>query len=346
MNATRNETRRGVANGFREGWKEDATRWSERVLTALDALAAVALWGVFASTVVRFALFPPEERGDWATLTASTLVGLTFATITVYVLRETVCVWRESPCRLPKLELRARLRSASFPLWATAAVVVASTAKASPFDSTFATACASAVYVVCVDVGAAFFARRWGATVARDWRLALENDAASSDEETANEDAITSEKTAGCDVEKSDGKTANATPLDAFDGENELDGFEENDGETLAMQRRVRTEEGGTQIFGSVAVEFEGDAEVAPVFIAFCPPFEGVPSFDFEQIAGPEVALQASSVQPFGVRLEAKRRVAQTSEMLETQEVAGAETIRIEYFAAFPPFDETDDAAF
>ena len=345
MNATRNEMRRGVANGFREGWKEDAKRWSERVLTALDALAAVALWGVFASTVVRFALFPPEERGDWATLTASTLVGLTFATITVYVLRETVCVWRESPCRLPKSELRARLRSASFPLWATAAVVVASTAKASPFDSTFATACASAIYVLCVDVGAAFFARRWGATVARDWRLALENDATSFDEETPNEDAITSEKTAVCGVEESDGETSNATPLDAFEeGNAEL--AEEPDGETLATQRRVRTEEGGTQIFGSVAVEFEGDAEVAPVFIAFCPPFEGLPSFDFEQIAGPEVALQASSVQPFGVRLEAKRRVAQTSEMLEIQEVADAETIRIEYFAAFPPLDETDDAAF
>ena len=345
MNATRNETRRGVANGFRKGGKQDAKRWSERVLTALDALAAVALWGVFASTVVRFALFPPEERGDWATLTASTLVGLTFATITVYVLRETVCVWRESPCRLPKSELRARLRSASFPLWATAAVVVASTAKASPFDSTFATAFASAVYVLCVDFGAAFFARRWGATVARDWRLALENDATSFDEETPNEDAITSEKTAVCGVEESDGETSNATPLDAFEeGNAEL--AEEPDGETLATQRRVRTEDGGTQVFGSVAVEFEGDAAVAPVFIAFCPPFEGLPSFDFEQIAGPEVALQASSVQPFGVRLEAKRRVAQTSEMLETQEVADAETIRIEYFAAFPPLDETDDAAF
>ncbi len=342
MNATRNETRRGVASGFREGGKENAKRWSEIVLTALDALAAVALWGVFASTVARFALFPPEERGDWSTLTASTLVGLTFATITVYVLRETVCVWRESPCRLPKSELRARLRSASFPLWATAAVVVASTAKASGSDSTFATACASAIYVVCVDVGAAFFARRWGATVARDWRLALENDAASFDKKTSNGDALTSEKTAVCGVEESDGETSNATPLDAFEEENaEL--AEEPDGETLATQRRVRTEDGGTQIFGSVAVEFEGDAEVAPVFIAFCPPFEGVPSFDFEQIAGSEVALQASSVQPFGVRLEAKRRVAQT---FETQEVAGAETIRIEYFAAFPPFDETDDAAF
>ena len=342
MNATRNETRRGVANGFREGEKNDAKRWSERVLTALDALASVALWGVFASAVVRFALFPPEERGDWATLTASTLVGLTFATITVYVLRETVCVWRESPCRLPKSELRARLRSASLPLWATAAVVVASTAKASGFDSTFATAFASAVYVLCVDVGAAFFARRWGATVARDWRLALENDAASSDEETSNEDAVTFEKTARCGGEDGDGETANETPLGAFDGE-KAELAEEPDGETLATQRRVRTEGGGTQIFGSVAVEFEGDAAVAPVFIAFCPPFEGVPSFDFEQVAGPEIAVEPSSVQPFGVRLEAKRRNAQPS---ETQEVANVEKIRIEYFAAFPPFDETSEETF
>lgn len=342
MNATRNETRRGVANGFREGVKQDAKRWSERVLAALDALASVALWGVFASTVVRFALFPPEERGDWAAATASALIGLTFATIIVYILRETVCVWRESPCRLPKSELRARLRSASLPLWATAAVVVASTSDASGVDSTFTTACASAIYVVCVDVGAAFFARRWGATVARDWRLALENDASSSGKETSNESVATFEKTAVCDVEEGDGETANETPLGAFDGENaEL--AKEPDGETLATQRRVRTEGGGTQIFGSVAVEFERDAAVAPIFIAFCPPFEGVPSFDFEQIAGPEIAVEPSSVQPFGVRLEAKRRVTQPA---ETQTVANDETIRIEYFAAFPPFDETSEEAF
>ena len=342
MNATRNEMRRGVANGFREGWKEDAKRWSERVLTALDALAAVALWGVFASTVVCFALFPPEERGDWATLTASTLVGLTFATITVYVLRETVCVWRESPCRLPKSELRARLRSASLPLWATAAVVVASTADADGVDSTFATAFATAVYVVCVDVGAATFARRWGATVARDWRLALEDDAASTGKETSNEGVATSEKTTVCGVGKDDGETANETPLGAS-GEENAELAEEPDGETLATQRRVRTEDGGTQIFGSVAVEFEADAEVAPVFIAFCPPFEGVPSFEFEQVAGPEIAVAASSVQPFGVRLEAKRRITQPA---ETQEVANDEIIRIEYFAAFPPFEETERETF
>lgn len=342
MNATRNETRRGVANRFREGVKQDAKRWSERVLAALDALAAVALWGVFASTVVRFALFPPEERGDWAASTASALVGLTFATIIVYILRETVCVWRESPCRLPKSELRARLRSASLPLWATAAVVVASTADADGVDSAFATACASAVYVVCVDVGAASFARRWGATVARDWRLAFENDAASTGEETTNECVATSEKTPVYDVEEPDGKTANETPRGAFDDENaEL--AEEPDGETLATQRRVRTEDGGTQIFGSVAVEFEADAAVAPIFIAFCPPFEGVPSFDFEQIAGSEIAVDASNVQPFGVRLEAKRRITQPA---ETQPVANDETVRIEYFAAFPPFGETSEEAF
>ena len=238
--------------------------------------------------------------------------------------------------------MRARLRSASFPLWATAAVVVASTAKAGPFDSTFATACASAVYVVCVDVGAAFFARRWGATVARDWRLALENDATSTQTSASLENIVTSETSAVCDVEKSDGKTANETPVDVL-GEENAELAEEPEGETLATQHRVRAEDGETRIFGSVAVEFEADAEVAPVFIAFCPPFEGLPSFDFEQIAGPEIALKATSVQPFGVRLEAKRRVAQTAEL---QDFATDEKIRIEYFAAFPPFDETSETAF
>ncbi|MBQ9798677.1 MAG: hypothetical protein IJO40_01915 [Thermoguttaceae bacterium] len=341
MNAIPNEARRVVASAFRKTAKFNAKRWSERVLTALDALATVALWGFFASTVVRFALFPPEERGDWAALTASTLICLTFATITVYVLRETVWIWRESPCRLPKSELRARLRSASLPLWATAAVV-ASASGTSYSDAKFATVWAAAFYVLCVDVGAAFFARRWGATVARDWLLALENDAASSDKEPSNEDAATSEKTAICDVEEGDVEPSNETPVDAL-GEENAELAEEPEGETLATQRRVRAEDGETRIFGSVAVEFEADAEVAPVFIAFCPPFEGLPSFDFEQIAGPEIALKTTSVQPFGVRLEAKRRVAQTAEL---QDFATDEKIRIEYFAAFPPFDETSETAF
>ncbi len=329
MNATRNETRLGVANKFSEGAKRDAKRWSEILLAALDALASVALWSVFASTLVCFA-FVPSER-----LVASTLVFLTFAAPAVYVLRETVWVWRESPCRLPKSEFRARVRSAAFPLWATAAVVAAALG-ASGADAAFATACLAAFYVLCVDVGAAFFARRWGATVARDWRLALENDAASSEKKAPTEDVATLETAAVC-VDAENG-VANA-----LDAENEFDDGEENGGETIAMQRRVRTANGGTQIFGSVAVEFGGDAEVAPVFIAFCPPFEGVPAFDFEQIAGPEIAVRPSDVQPFGVRLEAKRRVAQAS---EPQEVADSEKIRIEYFASFPPFDETDDAPF
>lgn len=344
MNATRNETRRKGASGVGESAKRNVKRWSEIVWTALDALATVALWGVFASTLVRFALFPPARRVDLEAGAASTLVGLTFATITVYVLRETVWVWRDSPCRLPKSELRARLRSASLPLWATSAVVAAALAlTANGVDSTVATACATAVYVFCVDVGAARFARRWGATVARDWRLALENDATSTERETSVGNNATLATTDVCAVAQGGGETTEETSLDAFGGENELDGFEENDGETLATQRRVRTEGGGTQIFGSVAVEFEADAEVAPVFIAFCPPFEGVPSFDFEQVAGPETVVRATSVQPFGVRLEAKRRLLQA---LEPQEFANREAVRIEYFASFPPFDETDDAAF
>ena len=340
MNATRNETRPGVANEFGESAKRNATRWSETLLTTLDALASAALWGVFASTLVRCA-FVPSER-----VVASTLVFLTFATPALYVLRETVWVWRDSPCRLPKSEFRARVRSASLPLWATAAVVAAAFG-ANGGDSACVKTCATALYVLCVDVGAARFARRWGATVARDWRLALENDATSSTKKVAVENVLTFETAAVCDVGEKKERAATNAVLNADPFEEEKEDFDETDGEidgeTLATQRRVRTANGGTQIFGSVAVEFEGDAEVAPIFIAFCPPFEGVPSFDFEQIAGSEIAVEPSSVQPFGVRLEAKRRNLQP---METQEVANDETIRVEYFAAFPPFGESSEEAF
>ena len=336
MNATRNKARRDVASGFGESASRNVRFWCERVLTALDALATVALWGVFASTLVRCALAPSERSA------ASTLVFLTFATIGVYALRETVWVWRESPCRLPKSEFRARVCSVSLPLWATAAVVATSLG-ANRGDAAFATACATAFYVFCVDVGAARFARRWGATVARDWALALDAAASLESGENCAVCVATRETTAVGDVCE---KTCDARNAAAFEEENAA--FEEEaedgaDGETLATQRRVRAEGGRTQIFGSVAVEFEPEAEVAPIFIAFCPPFEGVPSFDFEQVAGTEIALQATSVQPFGVRLEAKRRLTQSA---NSQDVANDEKIRIEYFASFPPFDETEETAF
>lgn len=339
MNVIQNEKRLKRASEFCGSARRNAKRWSEIVLTALDALTLAALWCVFASTLVCCAFIPTER------VVASTLILLTFAIPAVYVLRETVWIWRESPCRLPKSEFRARVWTASLPLWATAAVVAA-TWSASDGDSVCVKVFATAVYAFCVDVGAARFARRWGATVARDWRLALENDAASSTKNTSVEEVATSEKAAVCDVEEKERDAANAAlSVDLFEEEKEDFGETgaEVDGETLATQRRVRAEDGGTQIFGSVAVEFEGDAEVAPVFIAFCPPFEGVPSFDFEQIAGPEIAVEPSSVQPFGVRLEAKRRNAQPS---ETQEVASGEKVRIEYFASFPPFDATDEETF
>jgi hypothetical protein len=167
----------------------------------------------------------------------------------------------------------------------------------------------------------------------------LEIDAPSLNVDATELCDATQETAAVCEVDEN---VDLASSADAFEGEN-ADFEDAVDGETLATQRRVRTEGGGTQIFGSVAVEFEPEAEVAPVFIAFCPPFEGTPSFDFEQVAGPEIAVQATSVQPFGVRLEAKRRLAQS---LETQDVESTEKIRIEYFASFPPFDEADEAAF
>ncbi|MBR5243952.1 MAG: hypothetical protein IKW13_06940 [Thermoguttaceae bacterium] len=328
MNAIQNETRLLTAKEKRER----ATRWSERLLTALDALATAALWGVFASTFVRCALVP-SERGA-----ASTFVFLTFATIGVYVLRETVWVWRESPCRLPKSEFRARVRSFSLPIWGTAAVVAA-TLGANRGGSAWASVGAIAVYVLAVDLGAARFARRWGATVARDWRLAFDVDSLSpKDGKNAASCDATQLAAVCCAVEE---KGVDLARADDFDEEN-AEGEDGADGETIAMQRRVRAQGGGTQIFGSIAVEFESETEVAPVFIAFCPPFEGIPSFDFEQVAGPEIAVQATSVQPFGVRLEAKRRLAQNA---ESQDVANGEKIQIEYFASFPPFDESDEAA-
>lgn len=337
MNAIRNERPAFDASERRPDFASSATRCNERrwaaILRAFDAASTAALWAVFASAVARFWIFPGSSA-ETSARAASTLIFLTFATVGVYALRETVCVERERPYWLPPSEFRARIFSFAAPLGATALVVLS--ALWFWADASFATCCAVGVYALCVDAFAGRFARRWGATVARDASVFCESFAASTSEtkpvpprELAPSDEIfddvNDETTAICVDENEEGEE------------------DEEDGEMLATQRRVRAADGGERIGGVVAVEFEADAEIAPVFISFCPPFEGVPSFDFEQVAGPEVVLRATSVQPFGVRLEAKRRNAQTS---EPQEFADDEKIRLEYFASFPPFDETGGAEF
>lgn len=78
----------------------------------------------------------------------------------------------------------------------------------------------------------------------------------------------------------------------------------------VSRQTRVRTASGEIRVYGMNSVEFEQDQELVLIFISFCPPFAKTPTFDFEQITDDEITVKTSSVQPFGVRLEARRRLS------------------------------------
>lgn len=61
------------------------------------------------------------------------------------------------------------------------------------------------------------------------------------------------------------------------------------------------------EILGEATVEFNDDMETVFLNIPFCPPFSGVPRFDFEQTTNTEALVKISLLQPFGVRLEVRK---------------------------------------
>ena len=119
--------------------------------------------------------------------------------------------------------------------------------------------------------------------------------------------------------------------------EHELADFisEKENGELLMRTSRSRNNDSEV-IQGEALVEFERESELAFLNIPFCPTFTGVPRFDFEQISGEEVSLDVSLLQPFGARLEIKRKLSPSSELSERER----EPIWIAFYAAFPPSEE------
>ncbi len=92
-------------------------------------------------------------------------------------------------------------------------------------------------------------------------------------------------------------------PSDSFFLDNE-----ESEDVVLSIQRRSLTKDGNINISGLVRMEIESGLENAVAWISFCPSFERTPKFEFEQIGDDDVVVEVSFVQPYGTRLEARRR--------------------------------------
>ena len=106
------------------------------------------------------------------------------------------------------------------------------------------------------------------------------------------------------------------------------EGSEESTENEVASQRRERFER-GERIYGRRLVEFDEGASLAVLHLSFCPPFDGVPTFDSDLTGGEDVEIKASSIQAYGARLEISRRIPTSS--IESSD----NKVWLDYFAEY-----------
>jgi len=236
--------------------------------------------------------------------------------------RESYGVWREYPYWRSVEATRASRRSVSLPFWTVNAILLVLLFKYDAFSTFLSVTC----FLIFVDRFFASWTRRFAENTIRAgvelWRAnddrfekprvePVENISAESTEQKENLSLVKSEK------RETSAQILVETPIDES----------EEEGRVISSQRRTRTADGAEQITGEALVEFEEGAEVEVVNVAFCPSFKGVPTFEYEQVSGADVAIKTTLIQPFGVRLEVRRRNASTEN----------EPTRLEFFACYPP---------
>ncbi len=279
-------------------------RWVDEALTPV-------LWLAFASA---FALCASRAS------VVGWIIGASFLNFAARFWRESYGVWRDYPYWRSVETTRASSRSVATPFWTTSACFLTILFLRAPLATFFAVAW----FLFFVDLFLARWTRRFAERTARAGiELWISNDSRFENREI--ERVETMEQNEKLSFEK--------TERNDFDVNIETSGDEsEEEGLLISSQRRTKTADGEEQIAGETLVEFEEDAEIAVVNIAFCPSFEGTPTFEYEQVSGAEVAIKTTMLQPFGVRLEVKRRNASTSEDASDEN----EPTRLEFFARYP----------
>jgi len=84
---------------------------------------------------------------------------------------------------------------------------------------------------------------------------------------------------------------------------------------------RASGEDGTEVIHALLRGDFVVGQRLVTLHVAFCPPLQGIPHIDLNQSAGPSVRIQATQVQPFGMRIEARLERAADSPQSVTIEL-------------------------
>ncbi len=228
--------------------------------------------------------------------------------------RESYGVWRDYPYWRSFETTRASSRSVATPFWTTSACFLTILFLRAPLATFFAVAW----FLFFVDLFLARWTRRFAERTARAG-IELWNLSDSKNEIFESARVETTEQNDKLSFEKPE-KNGLDVNVETPDDETEEVAL------LISSQRRTKTADGEERISGEALVEFEENAEIAVVNIAFCPSFEGAPTFEYEQVSGAEVAIKTTLVQPFGVRLEVRRRNASDEN----------EPTRLEFFARYP----------
>lgn len=83
--------------------------------------------------------------------------------------------------------------------------------------------------------------------------------------------------------------------------------------QTLQELTRLRASDGVETIRGTVVAEFAANERTAIVHVAFCPPFERLPTVEARRIAGPACEVKITQILHQGVRLEVRLTRASTA---------------------------------
>jgi hypothetical protein len=87
------------------------------------------------------------------------------------------------------------------------------------------------------------------------------------------------------------------------------------DGPSIAndvVQKLIRTQAAGVdRIQGWLRATFEATERNTTLHVAFCPPFDEIPTLTVVQISGPDCRIKTGQLLSYGVRLELKRALAE-----------------------------------
>ena len=271
----------------------DSSRLSVRMVEFLDNVTRLFLW-VFATLVIFVVWVFSKESG--VLFFFSILILLSFF---AHLLGELAEVWRTYPLWLEIAHQVNAHRRISFPLWISAATLSLALCRQ---ERGWIAALVSFILFVIVERFIAFRVQKSEEIFRLIFRSFTDDEHIHSDVE------VCETKSYGSDL-----VTFPATSED-----------------NLLLLRTERYRNRTTEtIQGEALVEFDENSDSIFLNLPFCPPFDGIPQFDFEQISGTLISVNISLLQGFGVRLEVKK----------TTSVTGKEPVRLSFYAVFPPLD-------